>query len=138
MAIRERMSILIVGLVAPCLLVAAAGCTGATSAGTPYTLKIDRELRSHVMADLYTTHSAALEILADEFLFTITHEARDAREGVIVARTAKNRGVRVETYKVSDDSTVVDVFVGPLGDLAAEVDIFHRIEAKVGGVSSGT
>jgi hypothetical protein len=114
------------------LAVLPAGCSGTTNDGAVYTVKIDREMRSHVKADLFTTHTTAIDLLADEFHYTITLEARDAREGVVEARTAKNRTVRVESYKVADETTVVDIWVGPLGDAAAELDILNALQRRLG------
>ena len=109
----------------------ATGCTGTTTTGKRYIIKVNRELRCTVDADLYTTHTTAIDVLSDDLLYTVTHEARDAREGVIRARTARNRGVRVETYKVSDEETTLDVYVSPLGDLSASVDIMNRIVERI-------
>ena len=123
---RTVASIVIAGL-----LTVPLGCSGTSQAGTPYTLKIDRELRAFIPLDLNTTHTTARSMLEDEFLFEITNDALDAREGIIEATTAKDRAVRLETYAMGDQ-TAVEVFVGPFGDYRAAEDIFSSLERRLG------
>jgi hypothetical protein len=109
-----------------------AGCTGTTRTGTEYTLQLDRKLTGFVNADLATTHETALSVLAHDFAFDLVDERSDAREGIVAAMSAKNRQVVVETY-ARGDQTKIEVFVGPAGDLDAEIEIFSALEYYLGG-----
>ena len=87
--------------------------------------------RARATFDHFTVHETAREVLENEFLYTITLEKVDGRNGVIQARTAKDHKVKVESQREGANLTLVLVYVGPMGDEAAQVDIFNRLEMKL-------
>lgn len=111
------------------------GCKGATKTGTPYTMLASRAIQAYLPGDLQTVHAKAVAVVRDDFLFTITRDSHDALEGVIEALTARKDSVRIETFKHSDDSTKVRVFVGPLGDEHVENEILSKIESTLPAAS---
>ena len=120
-----KASAVVVSLLAVVIL---AGCSkGMTKEGTLYKMNIARELESYFSIDMATVHKAAVAAVKDEG-YTIDKDAIDAREGVVGARTAKDRVVRVETYKQGDKVTKIEVYVG--GDAAAALALLNRIEAR--------
>jgi hypothetical protein len=72
-------------------------------------------------------------MLEEDYLYEITYEALDAREGIVEARTAKNRFVRIETYRAGTDRTKVQIYVSPFGDDRAERDIYEQLLTRLGG-----
>ena len=111
----------IIGLAAAALLVPL-GCQSSTSSGTEYVITAKRELRTTVGADIGTVHDTAVDVVENELLYTIDNQARDAREGIINARTARGHAVRIETFRHGEQLTQIEVYVGPLGDETAERD----------------
>jgi hypothetical protein len=110
------------------------GCKGATKSGTPYTMLASRAIQAYLPGDLITVHTRAVAVVRDDFLFTITRDSHDALEGVIEALTARKDSVRIETFKHSDESTKIRVFVGPLGDEHVENEILSKIESTLPAV----
>ncbi|MHC4947328.1 MAG: DUF3568 family protein [Planctomycetota bacterium] len=129
----------IIGLAAAALLVPL-GCQSSTSSGTEYVITAKRELRTTVGADIGTVHDTAVDVVENELLYTIDNQARDAREGIINARTARGHAVRIETFRHGEQLTQIEVYVGPLGDETAERDVYEAIESRLrdGGWLSAT
>ncbi|NNF43353.1 MAG: DUF3568 family protein [Phycisphaerales bacterium] len=113
------------------IIAAVAGCSGTTESGTPYTIKVDREMQAYIDAALATVHHSAVAMLEDEYLFEVYDSALDAREGIALAKTAKGRTVRIETYYAGPDVTQVNVYVSPMGDQVMQADLLSRLETRV-------
>ena len=111
------------------LMPAVSGCgEGTTKQGTLYSMNARRALESYLAADLDTVHKAAVKSVNDAG-YTLDEDAIDVREGVIKARTARDRSVRVETYKEGEKVTKIEVYVG--GDEAAARELLDSIEGQV-------
>ncbi len=112
-------------------MVALAGCQGMTSGGTVYTMTVTREVQAYLPTDSFTAHYAAMEVLERDYLYSVTSDAVDARQGRIEARTATNTSVRVETARAGEGLTRIDIFVAPLGNETAAADILGSIERRI-------
>ncbi len=106
-----------------------AGCQGTTAQGTLYSIQPNRGLSTFLAADLETVHEAAVEVVKNDFGYEIEEEALDAREGIIRARTARDRMVRVETFMHSQRVTRIVVYAGGSEPLAR--DLLDKIETRV-------
>ena len=113
------------------MLMTANGCSSTTSTGTKYTMGINREIQAVLRGNLETVHNTAKDVLENYFGFNIIDARRDALEGIVEARNAKNNTVRVETYKQSDGITKIEVFVGPLGKEGPASQILSQIETSL-------
>jgi hypothetical protein len=133
MTLVRTLTLALGGIISLAASAALGGCTGTTSTGQEYVLKIDRELEGYVDCDLRTAHVTSMNMLEEDYLYEITYEALDAREGIVEARTAKDRFVRIETYRAGIDRTKVQIYVSPMGDYRAERDIFEQLQARLGG-----
>jgi hypothetical protein len=107
------------------------GCKGTTKAGTAYTVLPDRAIQAYLSGNLATVHQAAVKVLRDDFLYTITRDSHDALEGIVEAKTARNATVRVETFKHGEDVTKTRVSLGMVGDHDLANDILSKIEASL-------
>ena len=122
----------IVTVFATVVAIATVGCnqTGVTSQGTLYNVNVGGQLTSFFSDDLATVHRTALAVVTNDFHYEVISEGVDAHEGIIEAKTAKGRDVRVETYKQSDTVTKIEVFVG--GDSGAiSQDLLSKIESQL-------
>jgi hypothetical protein len=119
------------GLVALPLAGMQGGCAGTTETGMAYQVGLDREVTAELAVDLPTVHATALDVVEGDFHYTVTEEAWDARDGVIRATTALRHVVRIETHKRSETVTAIQVFVGPLGDREAAIDIITHVEDRL-------
>ncbi|MGI9013511.1 MAG: DUF3568 family protein [Phycisphaerales bacterium] len=117
--------------VASCALSTLPACTGTTSTGTMYKMTATRELTTTLRGDLAYVHETALRVLRDDFGYIVKNERRDALEGIIEATTAKEDGVRVETYRETDELTRIEVWVGPLGNETFAKQILSKIETSL-------
>ncbi len=111
------------------LMPAVSGCAeGTTKQGTLYSMNVSRALEAYLAADLDTVHKAAVKSVNDAG-YTLDEDAIDVREGIVKARTARDRSVRVETYKEGLKVTKIEVYVG--GDEAAASELLDSIEDEV-------
>jgi len=111
------------------LMPAVSGCAeGTTKQGTLYSMNISRALEARLAADLDDVHKAAVASVTDAG-YTLDEDAIDVREGIVKARTARDRSVRVETYKEGVKVTRIEVYVG--GDQAAARDLLENSEDRV-------
>ena len=124
-------TICLCGLMMLTAAVGFSGCKGATKSGTPYSVLANGSIQAYLNGDLATVHQAAVKVLRDDFLYTVTRDSHDALEGIIEAKTARDATVRVETFKHSDDSTKTRVFAGMVGETALANDILSKIEASL-------
>lgn len=108
--------------------IALAGCTGSTKSGTKYTQLPNRKLEAVFTGSLSTVHDRAAAVLKDDFHYTITKDKKDALEGVIQAKTAKDETVTVETYKEGDKTTKVVVDAGFMKSADQAEKILSAIE----------
>jgi hypothetical protein len=106
-----------------------AGCTGQTKSGTSYSKLPNGELQMYMQSDLPTIHDKAVVVLRDQFGYKIEKQNRDALTGQIIARTARNERVSVETYKNGDNSTKVQVSAGFANDYVSR-EILSELEAS--------
>lgn len=107
------------------------GCRSTAKTETVATLNTDRELETFLDADLLTVHEAARWVLVHTFHFKVIADERDARMGLIRARTPEDGMVRVETYRDGRKRTKVQVFVAPLGDENRQREILRAIEDRL-------
>ena len=98
------------------------GCTGSTSSGTEYTITLPHNLAS--------THSATARALQG-LGYTIEQNASDSIEGIVEAKTAMDRTVKVKTRRVGESSTEVLVGVSPLGDEEIARQVLNAIEGEL-------
>jgi hypothetical protein len=111
------------------LMPAISGCAeGTTKQGTLYSMNASRALEAYLAAELDAVHKAAVKSVNDAG-YTVDEDAIDVREGVVKGRTARDRTVRVETYKEGDKVTKIEVYVG--GDEAAASELLDSIESQV-------
>ena len=111
------------------LMPAISGCAeGTTKQGTVYSMNAGRSLQAYLAADLDAVHKAAVKSV-NEAGYTLNEDAIDVREGVVKARTGRDRSVRVETYKEGEKVTKIEVYVG--GDEAAASELLDSIESQV-------
>ena len=111
------------------LMPAISGCAeGTTKQGTLYSMNAGRSLQAYLAADLDAVHKAAVKSV-NEAGYTLDEDAIDVREGVVKARTARDRSVRVETYKEGEKVTKIEVYVG--GDEIAAAELLDSIESQV-------
>ena len=111
------------------LMLAVSGCAeGTTKQGTLYSMNVSRALEAYLAADLDAVHEAAVKSVKDAG-YTIDENAIDVREGVVKGRTARDRAVRVETYKEGEKVTRIEVYVG--GNEAAARELLDSIEGQV-------
>ena len=115
------------------LLVALVGCQGTTGQGTLYTVGLGGELVAFLPSDLKTVHDAALAVVTDEFKYKVERAEVDAHEGIISAKTARDRDVRIGTYKHSDGVTKIDISVANQPVLAEL--LLGQIEIRIRQVS---
>jgi len=111
------------------LMPAVSGCAeGTTKQGTLYSMNAGRSLQAYLAADLDAVHKAAVKSVNDAG-YTLDEDAIDVREGVVKARTARDRSVRVETFKGGEKVTKIEVYVG--GDEIAAAELLDSIESQV-------
>ncbi|TVQ61201.1 MAG: DUF3568 family protein [Phycisphaerales bacterium] len=127
----RMITLLAVALAGAILAAPLAGCQGSTKRGSVYNIKPDRRIEAYMPGALERVHKTALEVVRDDFAYSIRREAVDAREGVIEARTARDESVRVDTYIAGGSVTRIEVKVGMLGDVQAARDILSAIEARL-------
>jgi hypothetical protein len=126
------------GLLAVPLVAGTLGCEGTTTAGSAYTMKISRELQTELPTDHLTAHALAIEALEQDLMFTVDSEAVDGREGIIYATTAREREVRVETFRVTSSVTRLEVYVTPMGNRAAASDVIDAITRRISRTGAST
>ncbi len=111
------------------VIVALVACSqGTTSQGTLYSVNPSRQVEAFLPSDLNTIHVAAVQAVR-EMGYTIDHEAIDVREGIIEGATARNRRVRIQTFRQGDDITRIRILVG--GDELASREVLDKIETAV-------
>jgi hypothetical protein len=130
--VRIAFSLLAVIVLGTTLMV---GCQGSTKAGTKYNMLPTRELEARVEGDLASVHDTAVAVLRDEYQFTIDREAKDRIAGEIRATTALRDKVTIQTYRVGNNITTIQVWAGPMGNKARAEDILNTIEQRLGGDS---
>lgn len=106
------------------------GCTGSTSSGTEYTITPLREFKTTLPHNLASTHSATARALQG-LGYTIEQNASDSIEGIVEAKTAMDRTVKVKTRRVGESSTEVLVGVSPLGDEEIARQVLNAIEGEL-------
>ncbi|MCI0366693.1 MAG: DUF3568 domain-containing protein [Phycisphaerales bacterium] len=117
------------GVVLFCAVGLLAGCSGQTKSGTSYSKLPNGELQMYMQSDLRTIHDKAVVVLRDQFGYKIEKHDCDALAGQIVARTARNERISVETYKHADNSTKVQVSAG-FGNEYVSREILSELEAS--------
>lgn len=110
---------------------ALAGCKGSTKSGTTYKQLPTRELQAYLNGDVETVHQKAVAVLRDDYGYQITKEAKDATQGKVEAKTARDDTVRVETFKDGEKVTKIQVWVGPIGDETKASQILSKIESSL-------
>lgn len=128
--VRIAFSLLAMLMIGASLMV---GCQGSTKAGTKYSMLPTRELEARVEGDLATVHDTAVAVLRDDYEFTIDREAKDRLAGEIRATTAMRDKVTVQTYKIGNNITTIQVWAGPLGNKSRAEDILNTIEERLTG-----
>ena len=112
------------------LVAAVVGCGGGiTEQGTLYSVNPSRGVTTYMAGDLQTVHEAAILAVEQDLRYTVKEQASDAREGIVKARTARDRMVRVSTFKYGDRVTKIEVYVS--GDRTSTLLLLNRIEARV-------
>lgn len=127
----RMIALLSLALVGAFLATPLVGCQGSTRRGSVYSIKPDRRIEAYMPGKLQDVHKIALEVVRDDFAYSVRREAVDAREGVIEARTARDEAVRVDTFVSGASVTRIEVKVGVLGDVAAAREILSAIEARI-------
>ena len=111
------------------LAVVLVGCSqGTTGQGTLYSVSASRQVEAYLPQDLETVHKAAAAAVKT-LGYTIDNEAIDVREGIIEGHTARDRTMRIETFKQGDEITRIKIYVG--GDELAAREVLHKIETAV-------
>ncbi len=111
------------------LAVVLVGCSqGTTAQGTLYSVSASRRVEAYLPQDLETVHKAAAAAVKD-LGYTTDNEAIDVREGIIEGHTARDRTMRIETFKEGDEITRIKIYVG--GDELASREVLHKIESAV-------
>lgn len=128
--VRSALSLLAVITIATTLMI---GCQGSTKAGTKYNMLPTRELEARVEGDLAHVHDTAVAVLRDEYQFTIDREAKDKIAGEIKATTAMRDKITVQTYRVGNNITTIQVWAGPMGNKGRAEDILNTIEERLSG-----
>ncbi len=110
------------------LMPAVSGCAeGTTKQGTLYSMNVSRALEAYLAADINAVHQAAVKSVAKAG-YIHEMDAIDVQEGIVKARTARDRPVRVETYKEGEKVTRIEVYVG--GDETAARELLDNIEGQ--------
>ena len=127
MKARTTLALLFVGLA---LVVAGRKSSGTSGSGTTYTKGFGSSgIQARVTYNHFAVHETARDVLEKEFLYTITLERVDGRNGVIQATTAREKNVKVESQREGDNLTLVKISVA--GDEGAPVDILNRLEMQL-------
>ena len=111
-----------------CAALFVGGVAAGAGAGAVYYTR--GELSSVQSAALDRTFQATHDAMQD-LKFTETSSRVDAVEGVVEARTAMDRKIKVVLKRVSDTGTEVRIRVDTFGDEAISRQIMDRIHAKL-------
>ena len=107
-----------------CILFVAGAAAGAGVAGYAW---VNGELESTEAASLSRTWEASLAAMQD-LQFPVTSQAKDALEGNLTARNAKNTEIKIKLKYVSNTSTEIHIRVGTFGDETQSRAILSKIK----------
>jgi hypothetical protein len=106
-----------------CILFVAGAAAAAGAGGYAY---VNGEITSTEAASLNRTWDASLAAMRD-LQFPVTSQVKDALEGNLTARNAKNTEIKIRLKYVSNASTEVHIRVGTFGDETLSQTILNKI-----------
>jgi hypothetical protein len=106
-----------------CVLFVAGAAAAAGAGGYAY---VNGEIESTEAASLNRAWDASLAAMQD-LQFPVTSKAKDALEGNLTARNAKNTEIKIRLKYVTNTSTEVHIRVGTFGDEALSQTILTKI-----------
>jgi hypothetical protein len=106
-----------------CVLFVAGAAAGAGVAGYAW---VNGEIEATEAASLTRTWEASLAAMGD-LQFPVTSQAKDALEGNLTARNAKNTSIKIRLKYLSNTSTELHIRVGTFGDEALSRIILNKI-----------
>jgi hypothetical protein len=114
-----------------CVLFVAGAAAGAGVAGYAW---VDGEIKTTEAASLNRTWDATLAAMQDLQFPVVTH-AKDALEGEVTARNAKNTSIKIKLKYISNTSTEIRIRVGTFGDESLSRTILSKINSHLQGGS---
>jgi len=107
-----------------CVLFVAGAAAGAGAAGYAW---VKGEVVATEQASLSQTWDASLAAMQD-LQFPVTSQVKDALEGNLTARNAKNTEIKIQLKYISNTSTEVHIRVGTFGDESLSRVILGKIK----------
>jgi hypothetical protein len=91
---------------------------------------VDGEIQSTEAASLSRTWNATLAALKD-LEFPVVSQTKDALEGNVTARNAKNTTIKIKLKYVSKTATEIRIRVGTFGDESLSHTILDKINSHL-------
>ena len=110
-----------------CALMVVGAAAGAGVAGYAW---VDGEIQSTEAASLSRTWNATLAALKD-LEFPVVSQTKDALEGNVTARNAKNTTIKIKLKYVSKTATEIRIRVGTFGDESLSRTILNKINSRL-------
>jgi flagellar basal body-associated protein FliL len=110
-----------------CALMVVGAAAGAGVAGYAW---VDGEIQSTEAASLSRTWNATLAALKD-LEFPVVSQTKDALEGNVTARNAKNTTIKIKLKYVSKTATEIRIRVGTFGDESLSHTILDKINSHL-------
>ena len=110
-----------------CALFVVGAAAGAGAAGYAW---INGEVEATLGASMNRTWDASLGAMQD-LQFPVTSQAKDALEGNLTARNAKNTEIKIKVKYISNNSTEIYIRVGTFGDQEQSRIILDKIKARL-------
>jgi hypothetical protein len=101
---------------------------GAAGAGT--IAYVRGRLDAPLEAD-YDKAVRAANLAIKQLEFAKISEKKDALEAILIARTAADRKVEIKVFKVSDQTSKVQIRVGVFGDQALSLTVLDKIKINL-------
>jgi hypothetical protein len=112
-----------------CVLFVAGAAAGAGVAGYAW---VNGEIKVTEAASLTRTWEASLAAM-DDLQYPVTSKAKDALEGNVEARNAKDTSIKIRVKYISNTSTELRIRVGTFGDEALSRIILNKIHEHLQG-----
>jgi hypothetical protein len=114
-----------------CVLFVAGAAAAAGVGGYAY---VNGEIEATESASLNQTWDASLAAMQD-LQFPVTSQAKDALEGNLTVRNAKNTTIKIRLKYLSNTSTEIHIRVGTFGDEPLSRIILNKINNHLQGQS---
>jgi hypothetical protein len=118
-------------LFAASALALTSGClVAAAGAGAGAVAYVRGDLQATLDADLdHCVHAANRAV--EQLEFAKVSEAKDALQGIIVARNAADKKIKIELNRAGDHQTKVSIRIGVFGDETISMAILDKLKAAL-------